>query len=81
MSAFEGTPLSIALRDRGISSIAIVGIAREVGIEPTEALQARNRQNLRQSQCSRTSIRCAGYPDLPQPAWRLPGLPMLQQMA
>jgi nicotinamidase-related amidase len=35
MSAFEGTPLAIALRDCGISSIAIVGIATEVGIEPT----------------------------------------------
>jgi nicotinamidase-related amidase len=31
MSAFEGTPLAIALRDCGISSIAIVGIATEVG--------------------------------------------------
>jgi nicotinamidase-related amidase len=35
MSAFEGTPLAIALRDCGISSIAIVGIATEIGIEPT----------------------------------------------
>jgi biuret amidohydrolase len=35
MLAFEGTPLAIALRDCGISSIAIVGIATEVGIEPT----------------------------------------------
>jgi nicotinamidase-related amidase len=35
MSAFEGTPLAIALRDCGILSIAIVGIATEVGIEPT----------------------------------------------
>src|SRR5262249_25474982 len=35
MSAFEGTPLAIALRDCGISSIAMVGIATEVGIEPT----------------------------------------------
>ena len=35
MSAYEGTPLAIALRDCGISSIAIVGIATEVGIEPT----------------------------------------------
>jgi nicotinamidase-related amidase len=29
------TPLAIALRDCGISSITIVGIATEVGIEPT----------------------------------------------
>jgi biuret amidohydrolase len=35
MSAFEGTPLHIALRDCGITAIAIVGIAIEVGIEPT----------------------------------------------
>ena len=35
MSAFEGTPLNIALRDCGISAVAIVGIALEVGIEPT----------------------------------------------
>jgi nicotinamidase-related amidase len=35
MSAFEGTPLALALRDCGILSVAIVGIATEVGIEPT----------------------------------------------
>ena len=35
MSAFEGTPLNIALRDCGINSFAIVGIAMEIGIEPT----------------------------------------------
>src|SRR5262249_23854999 len=35
MSAFEGTPLNIALRDCGIKAIAIAGIALEVGIEPT----------------------------------------------
>lgn len=35
MSAFEGTPLDIALRDCGITAIAIVGVAMEVGIEPT----------------------------------------------
>jgi nicotinamidase-related amidase len=35
MSAFEGTPLDIALRDCGIESFAIVGIAMEIGIEPT----------------------------------------------
>jgi biuret amidohydrolase len=35
MSAFEGTPLSIALRDCGIRAVAIVGIALEIGIEPT----------------------------------------------
>jgi nicotinamidase-related amidase len=35
MSAFEGTPLEAALRDLGITSFAIVGVALEVGIEPT----------------------------------------------
>jgi biuret amidohydrolase len=35
MSAFEGTPLDIVLRDCGIVSVAIVGVALEVGIEPT----------------------------------------------
>jgi len=35
MSAFEGTPLAIALRDCGITAVAICGIAMEVGIEPT----------------------------------------------
>ena len=35
MSAFEGTPLNIALRDCGIDSFVIAGIALEVGIEPT----------------------------------------------
>ena len=35
MSAFEGTPLNTALRDCGIDAFAIVGIAMEIGIEPT----------------------------------------------
>ena len=35
MSAFEATPLDIALRDCGIDALAIAGIALEVGIEPT----------------------------------------------
>jgi nicotinamidase-related amidase len=35
MSAFEGTPLAFTLRDCGITAVAIVGIAMEVGIEPT----------------------------------------------
>jgi nicotinamidase-related amidase len=35
MSAFEGTPLDIALRDCAISAFAIAGIAMEIGIEPT----------------------------------------------
>lgn len=35
MSAFEGTLLNIALRDCGINAFVIVGIAMEIGIEPT----------------------------------------------
>ena len=35
MSAFAGTPLDTVLRDCGIQSFAIVGIALEIGIEPT----------------------------------------------
>jgi nicotinamidase-related amidase len=35
MSAFEGTPLAFVLRDSNIRGLAIVGIALEIGIEPT----------------------------------------------
>jgi nicotinamidase-related amidase len=35
MSAFEGTPLDIVLRDCGITTVAVVGVALEIGIEPT----------------------------------------------
>jgi biuret amidohydrolase len=35
MSAFEGTFLDIALRDCGIDSVMIAGVATEIGIEPT----------------------------------------------
>lgn len=35
MSAFEGTPLAFALKDCGITGVAICGIALEIGIEPT----------------------------------------------
>jgi biuret amidohydrolase len=35
LSCFVGTPLELALRDCGIVAIAIVGVALEVGIEPT----------------------------------------------
>jgi nicotinamidase-related amidase len=35
MSAFEGTPLDTALRDCGIRAFVIVGVALEIGIEPT----------------------------------------------
>lgn len=35
MSAFAGTPLEMALRDLGIRTVAIVGVALEIGIAPT----------------------------------------------
>jgi nicotinamidase-related amidase len=35
MSAFEGTPLDIVLRDCGVRAYIIAGVALEVGIEPT----------------------------------------------
>jgi nicotinamidase-related amidase len=35
MSAFAGTPLETALRDCGIRSFVIAGIALEIGIDPT----------------------------------------------
>jgi biuret amidohydrolase len=35
MSAFEGTFLNLAMRDAGIDSYLIAGIALEIGIEPT----------------------------------------------
>jgi biuret amidohydrolase len=34
-SAFEGTPLAIAMRDCGLKSFIICGIATEIGIDPT----------------------------------------------
>jgi nicotinamidase-related amidase len=35
MSAFEGTPLAMALRDCGLVSFMICGVATEIGIDPT----------------------------------------------
>jgi biuret amidohydrolase len=35
MSAFVGTPLEIVLRDRGVTTLIIVGAVLEIGIEPT----------------------------------------------
>ena len=37
MSAFEGTPMNMALRDCGIRAVAIAGIALEVGIDEVHA--------------------------------------------
>ncbi len=35
MSAFAGTPLELVLRDCGVSTVALAGVALEIGIEPT----------------------------------------------
>ena len=35
LSAFAGTPLELALRGASVGAIAIVGVATEIGIEPT----------------------------------------------
>jgi nicotinamidase-related amidase len=35
LSAFEGTPLEFALRDAQVTAFAIVGVATEVGLEPS----------------------------------------------
>jgi nicotinamidase-related amidase len=35
ISAFEATPLNIALRDCGLNAFVLVGVATEVGISPT----------------------------------------------
>ncbi len=34
-SAFVGTPLELALRGAGVQALAVVGVATEIGIEPT----------------------------------------------
>lgn len=34
-SAFAGTPLELALRGAGVQVVAIVGVATEIGVEPT----------------------------------------------
>ncbi len=59
MSAFEGTPLDIALRDCGIQAFAIAGIAMEVGIEPT----ARHGADLGYIPVLVTDACGAGHPD------------------
>jgi len=35
LSAFAGTPLELALRGAGVEAVAFVGVATEIGIEPT----------------------------------------------
>jgi nicotinamidase-related amidase len=35
MSAFEGTWLDITLRDCGVTTVVVVGVALEIGVEPT----------------------------------------------
>jgi Isochorismatase family len=77
MSAFQGTPLDIALRDCGIQAFAIVGIAMEIGIEPT----VRHALLLATFLCllwtpvgSDTTTRQS----VPSPAWNSPAMLCLQ---
>ena len=35
MSAFEGTPLTYALRDCGVVTVVLAGVALEIGIDPS----------------------------------------------
>ena len=42
MSAFDSTALGFALRDCGVRAIAIMGIAMEIGVEPTARQAADN---------------------------------------
>ena len=35
MSAFESTPVHLVLRDCGIGAVAVLGVALEIGVEPT----------------------------------------------
>jgi nicotinamidase-related amidase len=35
MSALEGTPVDLVLRDCGVTTIVVVGVATEIGIDPT----------------------------------------------
>jgi nicotinamidase-related amidase len=35
MSAFEGTPVTYILRDCGVTTVVLAGVALEIGIEPT----------------------------------------------
>jgi nicotinamidase-related amidase len=59
MSAFEGTPLAFALRDCGITAVAVVGIAMEIGIEPT----VRHAADLGLAPIAITDACGAGHPD------------------
>jgi len=66
MSAFEGTPLNMALRDCGVNAFVIVGIAMEIGIEPTvgrEPIWATF-----QSSCKTPAALATGMP--PNDPWR-----------
>ena len=56
MSAFEGTWLDFALRDCGIKGFIIVGVATEIGIEPTICRRRRKGQR----KCGTRRIRRSG---------------------
>ena len=75
MSAFEGTPLEFALRDCGISAVAIVGIAMEIGIEPT-ARHAADLGLIPVDHCRRLRRRsCRCRASVRSRASRLPAMP------
>ena len=69
MSALEGTPLAIALRDCSITSIALVGVAMEIGIEPT-ARHAAERPFVSVDAHPTKTIRTAAVGDSPAPRSR-----------
>lgn len=56
MSAFESTPLDLVLRDCGVTAVAMVGVALDVGIEPT----ARHAADLGYLPIELTDARAAG---------------------
>jgi nicotinamidase-related amidase len=62
MSAFEGTFLDIALRDCGVNRVVIVGVAMEIGIEPT----ARHAADLGYIPIIVTDACGAGHPEAAQ---------------
>jgi len=55
-SAFVGTPLDIVLCDCGIESFAIVGIALEIGSEPTMRHAMASSECVTLCRCGRNTI-------------------------
>jgi biuret amidohydrolase len=66
MSAFEGTPLNMVLRDCGINAFVIAGVATEVGIDrPSGTLPTRHRRVRRGKRGS-----CSAVAGQPLPRWK-----------